>query len=658
MKRFFYFSLFVLFFVMQDAFAGPAYWGFFTVKQSNGELLTVRKCGDEHFSYYMTKDGVPLSKNISGDFCYAEFTQENELRTTEVLAQNKDKRNAMEQTLVEGLNKELYYSEVYTKAMRSNAYQAQAPISSKGAIDVPVLLVEFSDQKFSMAEPIDFFTRHLNADNYTEEGGVGSAREYFLDQSNGAFRPTFSVVKKVTLSRRYYYYGTNRGNAQDVYANLMVQEAINEAKNNGADFSKFSSNSLCIIYAGIGEEYMSSSDSCIWSKTFPNTSFTANDGKIFNSASLVCELNSKSVDGIGTFCHEFTHLLGFPDMYGASGAFGLDYYSLMDYGNFWNNGKSPIGYTAYERYYMGWVEPVVLSSEKQLVVLNSLGKNTENTVYKIPNAADATGNEYYLLENRQPNLNRWFPSKIGSGMLVFHIDFNQLIWNQNTPNGNAKHQRVTIIPADNVLVIDGKSNDYKGDFYPGLTSNTSLTDFSVPSDTAWTGSHMGIKMNDISEKDGVITFAYMADGILLSPDTIRTTHTSSSSITLEWDAVDNAEYYDLTLSDGSEIVASYRVLSPLCTVSSLKENHNYNVTLTAKADAYIDSSEKTVAFSTTILDGIDSVLSLSPNETVSVYTIDGVLIDRAVSVRSLSNGYTSGIYIIKAGDKTFRANIR
>ena len=658
MKKFFYCSFLILLLMVQAAIAAPAKFGLFTVKQSNGDLLTVQKCGDEHFSYYMTADGVLLSRNVAGDFCYAEFTQENDIKNTGVLAQDKNKRTAMEQTLVEGLNNKMYYAQVSQRVMRSNAYQAQAPVSSKGEIDVPVVLVEFSDQKFSMSAPVEFYTRHLNADNYTDYGHLGSVREYFLDQSNGAFSPTFSVVAKVTLSKRYYYYGANTGKSLDIHINQMVQEAIDEAGDKGVDFSKFSSNAICFVYAGIGENYNAASDSCIWAQTLINRSFTANNGKVFNSQTIVSELNSKGVDGIGTFCHEFSHLLGLPDMYGGSGAFGLDYYSLMDYGNYMDKGTKPTGYTAYERYYMGWVEPVVLNSDKQIVTLNALGSNAGNTVYKIPNTLDPTGNEYYLLENRQPSQNRWFSSLIGSGMLVFHIDFNQLLWNLNKVNMDASRQRVTIIPADNGLVINGKTEDYYGDFYPGYTKNTSLTDFSVPADSAWVGGFMGIKINDISEKDGVINFVYMADGVLSAPDTIRVNHTSTSSVTLEWDAIDNAENYEVILRDGSEIVGEYSVVYNSCPLYSLKENHNYTVTFKAKADAYVDSPEKTLVFSTSVLDGIDDINSLNPNELVSVYTSGGVLIDKDIKVKNISGKYNTGVYIIKTKDNNYRVSIR
>lgn len=60
------------------------------------------------------------------------------------------------------------------------------------------------------------------------------------------------------------------------------------------------------------------------------------------------------VEGIGTFCHEFSHCLGLPDFYDTNynGHFGMASWSLMDSGSYNDDGYTPIGYSAYEKEFM------------------------------------------------------------------------------------------------------------------------------------------------------------------------------------------------------------------------------------------------------------------------------------------------------------------
>ena len=71
--------------------------------------------------------------------------------------------------------------------------------------------------------------------------------------------------------------------------------------------------------------------------------------------------------GMGVFCHEFGHALGLPDFYNTDPAVTLSrnpfgYWSIMDAGPYVNNANAPIGYTAYERSYLGWLKLKELTS--------------------------------------------------------------------------------------------------------------------------------------------------------------------------------------------------------------------------------------------------------------------------------------------------------
>ena len=46
--------------------------------QPNGDTITIRLVGDEHFHFTTTVDGVLIAKNDKGYFCYAKWKQVKE----------------------------------------------------------------------------------------------------------------------------------------------------------------------------------------------------------------------------------------------------------------------------------------------------------------------------------------------------------------------------------------------------------------------------------------------------------------------------------------------------------------------------------------------------------------------------------------------------
>ena len=58
--------------------------------------------------------------------------------------------------------------------------------------------------------------------------------------------------------------------------------------------------------------------------------------------------NATTIDGIGTFAHEFGHCLGLPDFYdtGDGDYYGMGSWDIMCLGCYGNNGYTPVGYSA------------------------------------------------------------------------------------------------------------------------------------------------------------------------------------------------------------------------------------------------------------------------------------------------------------------------
>lgn len=521
-----------------------------TVEQPDGTRLSLTMRGDEHFHCLVTSDGVPVVRQ--GSAYYYAFIGSDGVEATAHLAHEQELRTAEELQLVASLpDMQAAYGRRMAQARtaRGAAVTRVAEVPSMGEVHVPVLLVQYTDVKFFSSDPKTAFEERLNGEDYTAEGGYGSIREYFIDQSEGQFDPYFEIIGPITLDRAMAYYGENDKNGSDLRPREMVADACRKAYSGKmVDFSRYDNNKdgyvdiLYVIYAGYGEaSYPDMLENTVWPHQWQLASPLSFDGVQISRYACNNELDGykgTELDGIGTFCHEFSHCLGLPDFYDTSGgtAFGMNAWSIMDSGCYNNNGHTPCGYTAYEKDCLGWTSLVELSNPA-LVTLKPL--NEGGAAYKIVN--DANPDEFYVVESfSKRGWNAYSPAE---GMLVLHVDYLQSAWRENVVNNDPKHQRVTIIPADGKLT----AHTLEGDTYPGLSGNTTLTSTSTPSATVFKGGYLGKDITHIvAGKDRVVTFNFM-QGVLQAPRLHTPEITSPSAFTLTWEPVDDVEAYDVQL---------------------------------------------------------------------------------------------------------------
>jgi M6 family metalloprotease-like protein len=191
----------------------------------------------------------------------------------------------------------------------------------------------------------------------------GSARQYFHDTSWGQYNPQFDVVGPYTLSQSYAYYGKNN----DANVGEMIRDACKMADEDGVDFTQYDNDNdgkvdfVYVLYAGYGEADGGPANT-VWPHNYDlrYTGVTCNvDGKTVRNYACSNEISyySKLYNGIGTFCHEFSHVLGLPDLYETNqtpkGLHTLLDWDILDYGPYNNDGNTPPAYSAYERFYMG-----------------------------------------------------------------------------------------------------------------------------------------------------------------------------------------------------------------------------------------------------------------------------------------------------------------
>lgn len=382
-----------------------------------------------------------------------------------------------------------------------------------------IILVQFADKAFSMGKPQPLYDRIANEQGYSDHGFNGSVRDYFIAQSGGKFTLDFDVVGPVTLDHGYSYYGGNDRYGDDLRAEEMISEAC-KAVDDSVDFSRYDWDGdgeveeVFVLYAGKGENDGGSA-STVWPHMYWLSAATAAltlDGVKVDTYACSSELNGEdNVAGIGTFCHEFSHCMGFPDMYdtGNAGNFGMGSWDLMDYGSYNGDGYTPAGYSGYEKWVCGWTEPVELTADTAITNVQPLSEMGQS--YIVYNKGNR--NEYYILENRQQ---RGYDAALpGHGLLIEHVDYDEKLWNENVVNTTDDedypndHQRITVFHANNLEY----SSYEKNAVYP-FKGNDSLTNYSQPAATVYNansdGSHyMNCAIRNITENaDGTMSFVF------------------------------------------------------------------------------------------------------------------------------------------------------
>lgn len=480
-----------------SANAMPAKRGLWrTMKLSDGTEVRVELRGDEHFHYFAAADGQ----------LYALAEQDGE---------------TLEPISLEQCQQSMSKARHAKKAKSQTARRKMTHYT--GTKKGIVILVEYTDVKFKDGHDKALFEQILNGEDYTSsEGFVGSVRDYFKAQSRGQFDLQFDVYGPLCLSNTRSYYGGNDYYGNDRNPEKMVTEAIEQLKDT-VDFSQYDwdgdgeVDQVYILYAGQGEANSGVSNS-VWPHEWDLENATGSrvevNGTYINTYGCSSELGSSAskLDGIGSFCHEFSHCLGFPDLYDTNyNAYGMDCWSLMDYGSYNGDGFIPCGYTSYERMASGWLDPIELTDTLSVSGMKALTDGGE--AYILYN--DAHKDEYYLLENRQ--LIGWDSALEGSGLLILHVDYDEDSWYYNTVNNDASHQRCSIFHADNSAL--GKNNskdDSATDPYPYGTNN-SLTSSSKPRATLFNANSKGTKLMDrpitdiAVDENGEVSFEFLRD---------------------------------------------------------------------------------------------------------------------------------------------------
>lgn len=542
-----------------------------TVTQPDGTQLRVRLVGDETMHFLLTEDGTLLTET-DGVYTYGRVNAQGVVESTGVLATmnpaagvatvNLSDLDVQDIAARRGVAKRRMeshtpYGTNAPEGMKRIAQTGKGMVSSTypstGSPKGLILLVEYSDVKFTLPNPGTYFNDMINKPGFSENGGTGSALDYFKTQSNGVFVPSFDVLGPVTLSNKRSYYGGNSGGG-DIRPYAMVTEGC-RALDATVDFSKYDTDgdglidNVYVIYAGQGEASYGPAES-VWPHSWDVRYAGANvvlDGVTLAHYACSNEWERNAPDGIGTFCHEFSHVMGLPDLYDTEGSLTCTpgAYSALDYGPYNNDGRTPPNYGAYERNAMGWqANPVVLDGPMTV----TLDPITSNQFALIPTAS---ANEFFLLENRQKE--GWDAYIPGHGLLIWHIDYQSSKFTQNVVNNNRSHQYVDIEEANNTA-NNSSAATMAGWTFPGTAGKTSFTATTTPALKAWDGTAIDMPITNIREEDGLVTFDAAGGGATLDvpAPTVSTGSNSDKHFTATWPAVAGAVDYYLTVTACAE----------------------------------------------------------------------------------------------------------
>ncbi|MBV3412974.1 M6 family metalloprotease domain-containing protein [Prevotella copri] len=514
-------------FVALSAQAVPAKKGVWRmVTLADGTQKRVELRGDEFCSYWVDAEGVSYNLDSESKRYVRVDANALKLRASQLRAKaNQDRIARMAKA----------------RRMATKKSLGQTNGSYFGKKKGLIILVQYKDKKFKFGHNQKMYNRIANETGYANSlGFVGSVKDYFLAQSNGQFELDFDVVGPYTLNHEYAYYGAPSGNSHDVRPCDMVYDACRLADPD-VNFTDYDWDGdgyveqVYVLFAGLGQA-AGGDENTIWPHEYKlqegnNGSYVSKDNNVVvNTYACGPELTlqytpvayRERVDGIGTLCHEFSHCLGYPDLYdtGNGGNFGMGEFDLMDAGSY--NGESfcPPNYSAYEKWFAGWITPTVL--DKPASVKGMQAQDVKyGQAFVVYN--DNNKNEYYLIENRQQNVGIWDKQLPASGMMITHVDYDENIWERNNVNTivnysnqygpeyaylDNDHQRLTIFHADNE---EGSSADSQaGDLYP-FNGNNSLTDTSSPAAIIYQGgSTMGKPITNITQnEDGSIDFDFM-----------------------------------------------------------------------------------------------------------------------------------------------------
>ncbi|MBN1155119.1 T9SS type A sorting domain-containing protein [candidate division KSB1 bacterium] len=413
---------------------------------------------------------------------------------------------------------------------------------------------------------------------------------YFENVSRGQLILTADVYPEASLESyslnqpmTYYSPNTTEEELDQRLGEFFRDSFMAAAEDDRIDFSKY--DAFIIFHAGVGADFTFDLEST--PNDLPSVFLNLNDlrstignddpsfagikvGDSVITEGLIlpetqCQMGY-DIGLLGTTCIMFGHQIGLPNLYDSdTGRPGIGAFGLMDQGSANFLGLLPAQPCAWSKVFLGWEEPIVLSTATGIEVAAGIAAHP-GKIFKIP--INAT--EYYLIENRQRHALRDVETTVGydengtrvefkvreggsyeltpssedgkigvivdveeydfglpgSGILIWHIDeaVIEQKYTENRVNTDIDHRGVDLVEADgpqdlgryyNFFGIEGYESGYGVDMWYGSNdahkdiNQTSIVEFtpeSIPASRSHSKANTHVIMRNFSEPDSIMTF--------------------------------------------------------------------------------------------------------------------------------------------------------
>lgn len=385
------------------------------------------------------------------------------------------------------------------------------------------ILIDFSDNQNQVGAT--FF------DNLLFGTGTGTVRDYYDEVTYGNLTiVTINMPGALGWMRapQTYAYYVNNNNGFGSYprnAQKLAEDAVALA-DPYVDFSQYDNNgdgyvdALFVIHSGPGAEFTGSNND-IWSHKWSMRTPQYVDGVYAYTYSMEPEYWQNPGDmTCGVYAHEMGHsVFGLPDVYDRDGSSrGLGRWSLMAGGS-WNGslGNSPAHPDAWCRSQMGYATPVNLTTNVSNYSIPAIEADT--TLIRL--WTDGTmGNQYFLVENRQPvGYDAALP---GNGLCIYHVDESVMSQNDNEwypGHTNSGHYLVALEQADGLWQLEHNSNSgNSGDPFPGSYNRRTFDDLTTPDTRDYAFNSTTVAVRNISNSASIMTADFEVTTIVNDPD--------------------------------------------------------------------------------------------------------------------------------------------
>ena len=522
--------------------AVPAYPKPVKVTQPDGRTVTICLKGDERMNWAETTDGYTLLRDDKGYWAFATTNKKGNL-----IASNLRYEGSSAVARTQGIQPRLRFSASQVrKAMKKTAQQdlmIDGTFPATGKRKLLVLLVNYSDTRTTYTRE-DFY-RMMNQKNY---GGVGSFRDYYLEQSYGKLDIDVTVTDWIQLPKPKGTYGSEG-------AAYMIYDALDQVADT-IDLSQFDNDGdgildgLAVIHQGPGRE-ASADASDIWSHSSVVYGMKFNGINVRRytiEPEILASINSMST--IGVICHEFGHALGAPDFYDtdyeeSGGEFcGTGIWDLLGsgaWGGDYNSGNRPTGINAWQKWVWGWLEPTTLENDTTVAGMPSADQ--QPVAYRMETG---TPGEYFIMENRQTTTSPFDRALYGHGLIVYHVNENIIREKLATNDINATYpQGIYTVCSDAFVEPDSNPKSFgdinsEGCPFPGEYGHTEFTDSTAPSAKSLDGRYSYRALHNITDQNGKVGFRFTHYAEPPKPMGLTAT-AHNGTVTLAWSMDENSK---------------------------------------------------------------------------------------------------------------------